>query len=60
MHRHDSAIRRARRRGVDAMDISPRRLATPQRLSNTPAQVIRTSWETVFQAIDDSAQTLRR
>ncbi len=60
MHRHDSAIRRARRRGVDTMEITPRRLATARRLGNTPAKVIRASWETVFQAIDDSAQTLRR
>lgn len=42
------------------MEITPRRLATARRLGNTPAKAIRTSWETVFQAIDDSAPTLRR
>ncbi|MDR7328741.1 hypothetical protein [Corynebacterium guangdongense] len=60
MHINDSAARRARRRGVDTMEITPRRLATARRLGNTPAKVIRESWETVLQAIDDSAQTLRR
>ena len=42
------------------MEITPRRLATARRLGNTPAKVIRESWETVFQAVDDSARTLLR
>lgn len=60
MSTNDSVTRRARRRGVDTMEITPRRLATARRLGNTPAKVIRASWETVFQAIDDSAGPLRR
>lgn len=49
-----SAVRRARGRGVDVMDIEPRPLRDRARVHGDPSAVIRQSWEETFRALDQS------
>lgn len=56
----NTAFGRARRSGVDWLDIEPRPLRTRRRLDNTPARVTHQAWDQTFDVLDNSLKTVRR